>query len=337
MRHVTLVGIALAFVVIGCEDRSRPPARSAPELTTIASPGSGSSYVVMDAMRAEPTWLDLGTLEVSRLRSGAIERVQDRTLTELPSDRFDMSLRVFDDGGIVVLVDGVLHIYPVGEGAWSIDLGTIDAAVDGVSTDDFWYVGWFLDERDYALCHHTAAAEDCGTPIPNVGAYSARLAVGSDGSVYVTDRDEALYRYADGALEQVGTIPSGVTSFRRSGDTVFALGYGLFIVEPTGIRKVDAGYPVGVVGQADDFYLLSYDSESVQVDPECRSSFLTSCETRTLWHQLLIERVQGGARSVVGYEDCTDATPAPCSYGADGLGLDGDRVVVIGVPLRAVP
>ncbi len=328
---------ALGLFAVGCDDRSVPPARSSPEpeVSSAVAPSS----VLVDRMRPEPTFYDYDAQRVFRLRGGIIEPVQDRTLSEVPSSSLGESvLRVFDDGSIAIVADNDLYLYPVGAPVVIEEIAGTEVALDGQSIDDLWYVSWFLaDDLGYRLCHRTAAGTDCNVPVPNEGGYSARLAVATDGSVLVTDRNNGVLRFAGGVLTSIGSIEGGVRSFHRSGDSVLALASpGLYAVEGESLRQLDSRYVSDVVGTAEEYYVLLFDSELVKVDPNCSDSFFTSCERRILWSQDVFERVRDGGATEIGHETCDDTRSEICARTFFGIGIDGDSLVVLGEPIRTL-
>lgn len=327
--------LLLALSLAGCADRSLPPPRTSPE-PDIVGP-LGTRYDVIDLMRAEPTWFDASQHRVFRFHDGNVEPVQDRELAEVPTDADDTQLRVFDDGSIAMVADRDLYLYPASGDVLIETLAATEVAIDGESVDDLYYVAWFVDGRGYRLCHRVAGASDCSVELPNVGGYTAAMALGPDGAVYVTDRDETVYRYADGALSEVGRIASGVLAFRRGAGSLLALGGpGLFAVDQDGVRQLDGRYINGVVGSETDYYVMTFDSESVLVDPSCRDGWSTSCERTTLWSQMLYERVHDGASEEIGHVDCVEGDEEECASIGSALGLDGDRLIIFGTPLRTL-
>lgn len=301
--------------------------------------GELESWVVFDPMRAEPTWIDRATRRVRRLRAGRIEDVQDRAISGLPGDGDDtLGLRVFDDDSFAVAWGGRLHLYPVGAEAIDEDLAVIEMAFDGRSIDDLWYAAWFLDERGYRLCHRTVSATRCDVAINNAGGYSSKIAVASTGVVYVNDRNRGFFRYADGQMTQIENDII-VDRFRRTRDVVFTFtNRGVYAIEGRSWRRVTpiTAYPYDIVGAADDYYRLWRLSATVQVDPNCRAGFLSSCAHRDQYRGAVVERVRAGRVTQVGHEICDAAHEEVCIRTVRALGLDGDVPVVIGAPLRRV-
>lgn len=312
-----------------------PPPRTSPE-PDIVGP-LGTRYDVIDSMRAEPTWFDASQHRVFRFRDGNVEPVQDREL-EVPTDLLgDLQLRVFDDGSIAMVAGNDLYLYPASGDVVIERLAAIEVALDGESLDDFYYAAWFADDRGYRLCHRVAGASDCSVEVPNAGGYTAAIALGPDGAVYVSGRDETVYRYAEGELRELGRIPSGVVVFHRGAGSLFVLGNpGLFAVDQDGIRQLDGRYINGLVGSESDYYVSTIDAETVHVDPSCSDGFFTSCERKTIWTQTLYEHVHDGASDELGHIDCLEGHLEECGSAGVELGLDGDRLIVFGTPLRTL-
>ncbi|UJR82327.1 hypothetical protein [Sandaracinus amylolyticus] len=322
--------VSLLVLTTACaSDRSHPPERRSPELEPVDRV-SVPLAVLVDRMRAEPTWLD-DAGQVWTYRGGRAERVQEGTrIPEEPA-----ALRVFDDGSMAIATDDAVHVYSASGEERALDLSGLEVAIDGTSIDDLWVIHWPV-LGEYELCHHTPAGDSC-IPVPNVGGFTALLAAGPDGTAYVSDRDVQLLRFSDGALTPVAGGPArGLHSLRRSGDAIFGLAYDSGVYEIRGDRMAQRtdGHVLDVVGSSDEHFELRYDAEYVQVDPSCDEGWFTDCEERLLWSQTIVVRVRGDETDEIAHETCDDAHPGPCDRFSLGLGLDGDDVVVIGAPFR---
>ena len=314
----------LLLALAGCANRSAPPPRDSPQPQPVGTLGGVLS--VVDGLRAEPAWYDATAQRVFRFRNGVVEPVQDRTLSTLPVQVHEAQLRVFDDDSFALLSYGKLYVVPVDGDPVVEDLAALEVAIDGTSADDLWYVAWFVDETlDYRLCHRVSGHADCSVAVPNAGGFSAMMALGPDGSVYVTDRDVTLYRYAEGQLTAVGTFDNGIDRFRRGG-SLFALSQrGLYLIDGTSVRHLENGVD-DVIGTADDYYVELEDWESAKVNPTCHDTFFTTCDRVELWSQTVYEHVQGGRRTEIGYEN----------HIGGPLGIDGHRLIILENPIGAL-
>ena len=338
MRTMACCGIAwLGCLIVGCTDRSTPPVRTSPDPVVVAE--LAAEHPVIDAYRLEPTWYDPDAQEVLRLREGVVEPVQDRTLTELPTDAAQVEwLRVFDDGSLVVAGEDRLYVYPIGEPLEIDAVGAARLVVDGRGVDDFWYVGWFAGSSGHRLCHRFAGVSDCSVELTGHGP----MIVAGDGSLYTTDWDGALLRYHDGALTEVEGITERIHALRPAGDgAVFAItttntSPGVYAVEGSAARRLESRYVRHVLGTPADYHVVWSDSERAKVDPSCEDSFFMSCERYTLWRQSIVDRVQDGRVTEVAHETCATSRPETCARDVYGVGWDGGRLVLIGHPLRSI-
>jgi hypothetical protein len=333
---------SLLFVGCASLDRSEPPPVDAPLLTPIAA-HPPASITLMDRMRPELVWYDPSHDRVARLVDGSIVNVQEREV-QAELHAVPTQLRVFDDASMIVVAGGTLYLLPAdGSAAVSIEV-PIAAQIDGLSIEDFWVGGWALDPLpgttdDYGACHYVARTFERCVTFPNIGGYDGLLAVASDGSVYMNDRDVDLYRWDGTSLVMVGSAgDSFYTGFRRSGTSLIVLTQyaGTFRIEGESLTRLtnDRAYLADFAGSADDFWFTTYDSQSVHVDPNCRDGLLRRCETRTLWSQLVVHHTVDGVTRDAGYENCTEAMEGACSFGASALGVDGDHAVVLGTAIR---
>lgn len=287
-------------------------------------------------MRAEPTWLDRGG-QVMRLRGGVVEPVQDRNLWEEVPEL--LALRVFDDDSFLTVDSvGVVRVHPVGAPAMGVPLGAAAGAIDGTSGADFWYVG--VSTSPHQLCHAVDGLVDSCVDVPAAGAqaYSPLLAVAPDGAAYVYDGGTTTYHFAGGTLTAIADITTAVAAFRGGGGatlvtTLDGRAFGLrgrdahaleFVPELPGASLSP------IVGTPDDYYVLSYDSES-----ERTGCSFTDCSPHRVWWQQVIWHVLDGDAREVGYEECSESDRSGCDRETFGLGLDGDVVVVMGAPFRA--
>lgn len=102
--------------------------------------------------------------------------------------------------------------------------------IDGASIDDLWVsisASGSLPgtTSTNAACHLACGAIDRCVGFPDTGGYVSPLALGPDGAVYATDRDETLHRYDGSAVSEVARFEGGVTCFRRAGGSLLALTY----------------------------------------------------------------------------------------------------------------
>lgn len=341
-RLLTLL-LSLCFVgCVGSLDRTHPPARDSALLTPL-SESVATDTTIVDRMRSDLVWYDATRDQIVRLANDAVVPLQDRHVrSELGAA--PTQLRAFADGSALVVTDGLYALPADGSAAIAI-AAPVYEAIDGVSIEDFWAGGWALStgelpglSDDYGACHFVAHALTSCVAFPNVGGYDGVMAVTSDGSVYMTDRDVSLYRYDGTSVLMVDSLGDFVTGFRRSGGAgLLAITYmsGAYAIEGEHARRVtDGGYINDLAGAPDDFYFSRYDSYSENVDPSCHGGFFSSCEQRTVWFQMTIWHVTGGSTSEVGHEDCTDAMEPACAFGTLALGVDGDHGVVLGSPIR---
>lgn len=334
--------LALLFClvsVVGC-DHSAPPPRSSPLLTPIEATADAT---ITDRMRPDLVWYDAGLDRVVRLDDGVVVSVQERHVRrELGAPPTQM--RVFDDGSIVVVANGLFALPADGSPAIAISV-PVSEAIDGASADDFWVGGWALStgtlpgaSTDYGACHVVAHAIARCVDFPNVGGYDAPMAVASDGSVYMTDRDLALYRFDGSRVLEVARFETEITGFRCSGASVIAITYssGAFRVDGDHASAItyDGAYFGDLAGSADDFYFSLYDAAYENVDPSCHSGFFTSCTQQIVWSQTTIYHSVDGHTSEVGHERCTAAMEEACSFETVALGVDGDHAVVLGPRIR---
>jgi hypothetical protein len=335
--------VSTTLLATGCTaDRSAPPPRSGPELELLSPTASPRAT---DRLRAELTWYDAELGQVVWLRDGRVELVQDVALRDDLEGEEPDALRVFDDGSLAVTARDVLHLYPMGGTHTVLDLEAFDiGGIDGASIDDLWVSVWSYASlpgttSTNAACHVTRGEIDRCIGFPDVGGFATPLALGPDGSVYATDRDETLYRYDGSAVTEVARFEGGLRSFRRAGGSLLALtsSSGAVVLDGSTARSLtDEDYPTDIVGTAEDFYYATYEGESVKIDPSCEDAFFDPCDRRDLWTQRVIWHVVSGQRTEAGHENCTDQDRSRCDLFVEGMGLDGDRVVVLGSRLRAV-
>lgn len=336
MSRLLLAAVSVALFSSCGLDRGSPPSRSAPALEVLAA----SSVGAIDPNRSDLRWYDPDRSRVVGLRDGRIEPLQDVAISTPPE-----ALRAFDDGSFVILVDHELRLHPMGGAPKAVAIAPLEfVGLDGAGIDDFWFATWSLDPlpgltAEYGACHVVSGAIERCVEAPNLGGFQGRMAVAADGSVYITDRDDGLYRLSDGAFAKIGTFDGGVTAFRRSGSSLLAITYrsGVQAIEGSTLKRLSDGFTTDVIGSADDYYLLSFDAESTKDSPSCSDSLLHTCPRRTLWSQYVVWHVVKGQRSEVGYENCTDSDRTACEYRTYGIGLDGADLVVLGNPLRRVP
>lgn len=333
-----LAPIALALFGLACSGpATRPvPVRTSPVPTSVGTLAVPTD-AVLDLASTAPTWYDATLDRVMRLEGSTLTPVQDRGLAARPD-----TLRVFADGSIAYLLDVELHLLPADGSAEVVDtFGGMAVAVafDGVAWDDLWYAVGGPTGDDAQLCHRTATATDCVTAVPALGGYTLQVGVARDGSIYVTDRGDTIYRYADGALAEVGSIDGGIAGFRASATGVVVRG-GLsqvFTLVGTTLVEVGANAVIDAVGTSEGLIVAERDLATEQVDPSCQPSFFAPCPSRTVWEELVItERTASGTREL-GHETCeTDGIDEGCGRITLGVALDGDRVVLMGTPLRTV-
>lgn len=335
---ILILGLGLALgALTGCTDRSAPPARSSPPLE---SAGFSATVGVVDRLRPDRPFHDTALDRVVRVRGVALEVVQD---VPVQGDGPMLeALRVFDDGSFVFADTEGVHVVSSDGARSELAVRLSEVSLDGESADDFWVAGWALGAAipelpdDYGACHVVVGRIERCFEFPNNGGYQSYMALGGDGSIYMTDRDLGLYRRVIVETEYVEVARLHVTGLQRSGSSVIATAYagGAYALEGATVRQiVGAASPMDLVGAADDVYYGVYDAEYVQVDPTCRSGWFTSCPTEALWHQLVVWRAQPGALTEVGHVNCSDAEPAGCAFSPAALALDGARLLVIGDPV----
>lgn len=337
-RPLTLL-LTLSSALLGCGDRSAPPARSSPPLE---SSGIAATPGVIDDLRPDRPFHDAATDRIVRVRGGALEIVQDVPVRDGGAEI--EALRVFDDGSFVFADADGIHVVSAAGARSELAFDLSEVSVDGESSTDFWVGGWALGTsipelpNDYGACHVVDGAIDRCLEFPNEGGYESYMALGDDGSIYMTDRDVALYRrvLAESEPVEVARFSGSVTGLRRSGSSLIAIVYngGAYAIEGATARQItEEAFPMDLVGTSGDFYYGAWDAEYVQVDPECEPGWFSSCDTEALWHQLVVWRVQNGARSEIGHLNCSDAEPAGCDFAPSALGLDGASLFVIGDPV----
>ncbi len=324
--------LVLILGLCGCAATPGPPERTSPRLAVRLEP---TAPLLGDPMRGEPTWLDRGG-QVMRLRGGVVEGVEDPDfLDEVAVPR---SMRVFDDGGVMVLdSEGTVHAVPVGGALSPLALDGLVDAIDGTSLADFWHTD--VGPSPHRLCHAIdGMTTDCfDVPEPPVQSYSMQIALAGDGAVYVYNGGMGLYRFDRGAPTQLD-LDHAVAAFRRTGGGVIAttldgLAFGLAGTEVQALPFVpqfpNSLFPP-VVGTLDDYYFLSYEDAS-----ERSGCSLTSCSPHRVWWQQVVWHVVGGEKREVAYEECSEMDNSACDRETFGLALDGDVAIVMGVPFRA--
>jgi hypothetical protein len=342
--HVPTIRTAFVstfLLATGCADRSAPPPRSGPELGLLSPTASPRAT---DRLRAELTWYDAALGQVVRLRDGRVEPVQDVVLRDDLEGEEPDALRVFDDGSLAVTTREALHLYPMGGMHTVVDLDALDmGGIDGASIDDLWVsisASGSLPgtTSTNAACHLARGAIDRCVGFPDTRGYVSPLALGPDGAVYATDH-ETLYRYDGSTVSEVARFEGGVRSFHRAGGSLLALTYssGAVVLEGSTARRLtDEDHLTDIVGTAEDFYYATYEAESVKINPGCQDAWFDPCDRRDLWTQRVIWHVVGTQRTEAGHENCTDQDRSRCDLFVQGMGFDGDRVVVLGSRLRAV-
>ncbi|HEY3450609.1 MAG TPA: hypothetical protein VGK67_29910 [Myxococcales bacterium] len=318
--------------LVGCGPRAAPQ-RDSPEFEKLDHALLAHVY---DPVSSELAWYDPDRGRVLRYRAGQVEAPQDVAVTA------PEALRVFADGSFVVATGQELQLWPLGSAptTWPYHPDSFD----GLSMDDWWFVGWVdtplpgISEAGPALCHvvHQAVA-DC---VPFIPTSSSTLAVAGDGSVYVTDGDKALYRYADGRLTNIWSFDSvsmsAVIKFRRSGAGLLAVtSSSVYAIEEATHPLLVGGRILDALGTAGDFYYLTYDYEQALLDPSCRPSLFPGCATYDLWSQYVLFHVVGGRQTEVGHQTCTSKDSELCEY-LRNIGFDGSDVVLLSTHIRRV-
>lgn len=343
--HAGLLAL-LAQVLTGCSDHRSMPARSSPVPEPVDDPGVPRN-ALLDVARAEPTWYEPDSGRVWRLRGGVVQPVQERVFSELAGGPPPDALRVLPDDTVVFDTWLGILLYPADGSPPEVEepVRNFGLAVDGTALHDVWYSIVRIDPtEEYVLCHRTAAGTDCSVVLP-LGAVMPRVAVGADGSVYVGGMEKSLYRYKDGTLSLVGEQPGMADRFRPSDEGVLVLGYpGVWAVRGDAFTQIDVGEGRGVldaVGRPSDAFVAWGDSESATVGSDCGEYFDGSdpCMVQVYWTELVVNRVRPSGVTEVAHESCNLEASDPanvCDRSLRAIGLDGDRLVLVGAPLRTV-
>ncbi len=319
------------LLLVGCGDGL--PQRTSPTPTPLAS--AVPADAVIDTTHDEATWYEPSSGRVMRLRDGAVEPVQDRTFEGLEVS----TLRVLADDSVAMLVGDTLRVQPPGDvPAETYPAQSVEFAFAGTAAHDLWYVVWHLGiEEGYELCHITGAGTECVTEVPNIGGYSPAIGVAPDGSVYVTDRDEGVYRWYEGTLRHVGTVRGGVSRFRPTSRGVLAMGYqDVLVIEGDALRVLYEGVVLDALPEGDGAILVEYDSRTEQVDPDCDAGWFGSCERRVVWDEIVVRAVGTERDGELAHEGCDYDMPETtiCERTTHGLARDGGLGVIVGAPLR---
>jgi hypothetical protein len=304
---------------------------------------SGIEGGMTDKRQERLNWVDFTTYQLRWVRGGRSERVNALDLRTVVPDRHPDGYRLFDDGSFVVYGFDTMVMVPA-SGDTRVVEGRFVKAVDGTSLDDFWY----LHDKPLdtpGLCHHLAAiSDDACTDLITRGAASPDFALAADGTLFVSPRDNKVYRWVDGDLQPVsGLNPAPSTSFhgfRRAGGTLWALlqdawgshTYAVYELESAGTATLRQSSRVwDVYGPADSYTYAWLDGEAVDPDwTRCRHGLDTSgCSAMSIWTQVVYYR--GGQE--LGHENCGGGDNS-CPGLPFAIGADGDDLFVVGDTLR---
>jgi hypothetical protein len=322
----------LALASTGCAvDRSQPPPRSSPALVSLpVSSGSSIGVGVRDLLQRELVWYDVDSDRVVALRGGERVELQDRSVRASITD--PVALRAFDDGSFALMNNSTVALFPVGRATVTLPLVTFtEPALDGNSIDGDVVIDSVLG---YGACHIDHGVLEPCVEVPNVGAVTLQMALGTDGMPLMSDRENRLYRIADGRAELLHDFGDTIMGMRRAGGELFVSTYasGIYAIDGRNVRRIRDGYTLDTFGTAADFHYATFDAESEQVDPACQSGWFNSCEQRRVWSQLVIFESANGRTVEVGHVNCFGTEDNACSF--EGFGLDGDTLVLFGNPMR---
>ena len=339
--HTTPSVLALSTLfacTLGCAslDRSQPPPRSSPQLVSASPSGwSPSGIVVRDLLQRELVWYDVGRDRVLALRDGERVALQERPIRTFITE--PSALRAFDDGSFALINGSTLALFPVGRETLTLPLVAFDEpALDGNSIDDLWIAKWDVgtSEVDYGACHIDHGVLEPCVAVPNQGGARLWMALGTDGMPIMSDREDRIYRVAEGRAELLHDFGDLVIGMRRAGGELFVSTYmsGTYAIDGRDVRRIRDGRVLDALGTTSDFHYATFDAEYVQVDPSCEPGWFRSCAERPLWSQLVIFHSVNGRSSEVGHADCIGTESSSCYF--DGFGFDGDTLIMFGNPMQ---
>ncbi|HSC89410.1 MAG TPA: hypothetical protein VLC09_19140 [Polyangiaceae bacterium] len=337
-----VVGLGGLLLLGGC---GRPlPERSSPELVVLST---SPTPVLIDRLGDELAWLDRDRQTVVWYRAGQQLALSPFIFPEAAGMENE-HLRAFADGSFALTEDGTIFLYRADGTAdfaqlpWHYSMG-----VDGVSIDDFWcWVGSpkealpGLAEGVSAACHIVnGQVAECVVPYGRGDFWDGNVALGSDGSVYVGGSSDILVRIADGRAEEIVSDTMGFARFFRHGDTLVALSLESKLFEIRGSEVIPlpaVGQVFDFVGQSDDFYYGTWDSEWGNRDSSCVGYVASDCYQNLVWREQVIWHFDHGTTTEVGHEQCFDSDYETCGQTIDAMALDQGEPILFGHVVRGL-